>query len=64
VEKMKKQTCDLEERQLEYSVRIVKKDILQETQELINFNPEIKIRSEATSLFDVQRWTFDVGRSV
>jgi len=28
-------------------------------------NPnEIKLRSGATSLFDVQRWTFDVGRSV
>jgi hypothetical protein len=24
---------------------------------------EIKLRSGATSLFDVQRWTFDVGRS-
>jgi len=24
---------------------------------------KIKLRSEATSLFDVQRWTFDVGRS-
>jgi hypothetical protein len=24
---------------------------------------EIVLRSEATSLFDVQRWTFDVGRS-
>jgi len=23
----------------------------------------IKLPSEATSLFDVQRWTFDVGRS-
>jgi hypothetical protein len=23
---------------------------------------EIKLRSGATSLFDVQRWTFDVGR--
>jgi hypothetical protein len=23
----------------------------------------IKLRSEATSLFDVQRWMFDVGRS-
>jgi hypothetical protein len=22
------------------------------------------LRSEATSLFDVQRWTFDVGRSL
>ena len=24
---------------------------------------EIKLRSEATSLFDVQRWAFNVGRS-
>ena len=24
---------------------------------------EFKLRSEATSLFDVQSWTFDVGRS-
>jgi hypothetical protein len=24
---------------------------------------EIKLRSEATSLFDVQSWMFDVGRS-
>ncbi len=34
-EKMKKQTYDLEERLLEYSVRIIKNDILQETEELI-----------------------------
>ena len=34
-EKMKKQTYDLEERLLEYSVRIVKKDILQGTEGLI-----------------------------
>ena len=39
--KMNKQTCDLEERLLEYSVRII--------------NNQIKMRSEATSLFDVQR---------
>jgi len=32
---MKKQTYDLEERLLEYSVRIIKNDILQETEELI-----------------------------
>jgi len=24
---------------------------------------KVKLRSAATSLFDVQRWTFDVGRS-
>ena len=34
-EKMKKQTYDLEERLLEYSVRIIKNEILQETDELI-----------------------------
>jgi hypothetical protein len=45
-EKMNKQTCDLEKRLLEYSVRIIKN--------------QIKMRSEATSLFDVQRLTFDV----
>jgi hypothetical protein len=33
--KMKKQTYDLEERLLEYSVRIIKNDILEETEELI-----------------------------
>ncbi len=32
---MKKQTYDLEERLLEYSVRIIKNDFLQETEELI-----------------------------
>jgi hypothetical protein len=32
---MKKQTYDLEERLPEYSVRIIKNDILQETDELI-----------------------------
>jgi len=32
---MKKQAYDLEERLLEYSVRIIKNDILQETEELI-----------------------------
>ena len=32
---MNKQTYDLEERLLEYSVRIIKSDILQETEELI-----------------------------
>jgi len=52
-EKMKKQTCDLEERLFEYSVRIIKNVILKETE-------VIKLRSGATSLFDVQRWTFDV----
>jgi hypothetical protein len=32
---MKKQTYDLEDRLLEYSVRIIKNDILEETEELI-----------------------------
>ena len=32
---MNKQTYDLEERLLEYSVRIIKNDVLEETQELI-----------------------------
>ncbi|MCK4792875.1 MAG: hypothetical protein KAV87_54600 [Desulfobacteraceae bacterium] len=32
---MKKQTDDLEERLLDYSVRIIKNDILQKTEELI-----------------------------
>lgn len=35
MEKMKKQAYDLEESLLEYSVRIIKNDILQETEELI-----------------------------
>ena len=35
MEKMTKQTYDLEERLLEYSVRIIKNDILEETAELI-----------------------------
>ena len=35
MEKMKEQTYDLEERLLEYSVRIIKNDILEETEELI-----------------------------
>jgi hypothetical protein len=34
-EKMKKQTYDLEEKLLKYSVRIIKNDILEETEELI-----------------------------
>jgi purine nucleoside permease len=34
-EKMKKQIYDLEERLLEYSVRIIKNDVLEETEELI-----------------------------
>jgi hypothetical protein len=34
-EKMKKHTYDLKERLLEYSVRIIKNDILEETEELI-----------------------------
>jgi hypothetical protein len=85
---MKKQTYDLEERLIEDSVRIIKNDILQETEELIKIfvtsiktaekkqkyiswfgieflkTNEIKLWSRATSLFDVQRWTFDVGCSV
>jgi hypothetical protein len=32
---MKKQTYDLEERPLEYSVRIIQNDILEETEKLI-----------------------------
>ncbi len=35
MKKMKKQTYDLEERLLEYSVRIIKNSILEETEELI-----------------------------
>ncbi len=34
-EKMKKQTYDLGKRLLDYSVRIIKNDILQQTEELI-----------------------------
>ena len=34
-EKMKKQTYDLEKRLLDYSVRIINNDIIQETEELI-----------------------------
>ena len=34
-EKMKKQAYDLEERPLEYSVRIIQNDILEETEKLI-----------------------------
>jgi hypothetical protein len=32
--------------------------------ETINLEQRIKLRSEATSLFDVQRWTFDVRCSM
>jgi hypothetical protein len=49
--------CEIEERLQEYSVRIMKNDILEEKENLI------KLRSGATSSFDVQRWTFDVQRS-
>jgi hypothetical protein len=42
-EKMKKQTYDLEERLLEYSVRIIKNDILEETEELIGAHPKSNI---------------------
>jgi hypothetical protein len=35
-EKIKKHTYDFEERLLEYSVRIIKNDIIEETEELIN----------------------------
>ena len=52
-EKLKKQTYEVEERLFEYSVRIIKNVILEETE-------EFKLQSGATSLFDVQRWTFDV----
>ncbi|MBW2645568.1 MAG: hypothetical protein JRE23_05225 [Deltaproteobacteria bacterium] len=47
---MKKQTYDLEEKLLEYSV-------------LAFFSILKNLRSGATSLFDVGRSTFDVGRS-
>ena len=33
------------------------------TNDMVEETNEIKLRSEATSLFDVQRWTLDVGRS-
>ena len=56
MEKLKKQTYEVEERLFEYSVRITKYVILEETE-------EFKLQSGATSLFDVQRWTFDVRRS-
>ena len=64
-EERKKKTYDLEQRLLEYPVRIKKNDILEETRELIkiivtSIKKELKLRSGATSLFDVQRWTFDV----
>jgi hypothetical protein len=43
-------------------------DILEETRELIkiivtSIKNELKLRGEATSLFGVQRWTFDVRSS-
>ncbi len=59
---MKKQTYDLEERLLEYAVRIIKKEteiVIQFGMEFLKTN-EIKSRSGATSLFDVRRWAFDV----
>jgi len=46
-EERKEQTYASEEKLLEYFVRIIKNDILEETEELIKF------RSEATSLLDV-----------
>jgi len=49
LEERKEQTYDLEKTLLEYSVRILKNDILEETEEFIN------LRSGATSLFDVRR---------
>jgi len=45
---MKRQSYEIEERLLQYTVRTIKNDILEETE-------EIKLRSGATSLFDVQR---------
>ena len=50
---MKRLSYEIEEQLPQYSVRIIKYDILEETE-------EIKLGSGATSLFDVQRWTFDV----
>ena len=50
LDEMNKQLYDMEERPLEYSVRITKN--------------EIKLLSEATSLLEVQRWTLDVRRSI
>ena len=74
---MKKPTYDLEERLLEYSVRIIKNDILQETEELIKiFVTSIKTAEKKPRLgvvkcsvldvcfsFDVGRSMFNVGRS-
>jgi hypothetical protein len=40
-EKMKKQTNYLESRQLEYSVRIIKDDILEQTEEVIKISVTI-----------------------
>jgi len=47
LDERKEQTNDLAEKLLEQPVRIIKNDILEETEELIKF------RSEATSLLDV-----------
>jgi len=57
--KMKELNYDRKERLLEYSVRIIKNDILEETRELItifvtSIKKELKLRSGVTSLFDVQ----------
>jgi hypothetical protein len=82
---MKKQIYDIEERLLEYWVRII--EIVEQIPNIAEGKHvlkwlkrnrsnhsgfdigylktnEIKLRSEATSLFDVQRWTFDVRCSV
>ena len=55
---MKKQIYDLEERLLEYSVRIKKNDVLQETEEL-NCGAE----RHHYSMFDVGRSMLDVRLS-
>ena len=55
-EKKNKQMWHLEEKLLRYTTRIIKNIVL--------FPKKIKLRSEATPLFDVRRWTFDVGRSI
>ncbi len=67
---MTKQAYHLEERLLGYSVRIIKiVEKLPNTRagnhvagQLLSYR--IKLQSEATSLFDVGRWTFDVRCSV
>jgi hypothetical protein len=55
MEKMKEQTYDLEERLLEYSVRIIKNDILEKTEKLIKIF--------VTSIKTAVRQTHDLERS-